>query len=116
MTTVEEGTKGVMELSIDVREQGPQCVVVLAGELDMQTAPDLSDRLTGLIDGGCRDVVVDVAGLEFMDSSGLAAILGGHKALRERDGKLVLVSPNEHLIKMVRITGLDEVFEIRTSR
>jgi anti-sigma B factor antagonist len=103
-----------VELSIDVRREGDDAVVLLAGELDISTSPDLQDALADLT-GEARRVTVDLAELEFMDSTGLAALLGAHKALQERGGTLELRHPSKMVIGLVQITGLDDVFEIRMS-
>ena len=103
-----------MELSIDVEREGDDAVVRLAGELDISTSPDLQDALAELT-GSPRRVTVDLAALEFMDSTGLAALLGAHKRLTEHGGTLELRSPSKMVIGLVQITGLDDVFEIRLS-
>lgn len=101
-----------MELSIDVRREGDDAFVAVAGELDISTAPDLQDALAELTDAP-RRVVVDLSDLEFCDSTGLAALLGAHKTLNERGGTLELVAPNPMMVNLVKITGLDDVFEVR---
>lgn len=101
-----------MELSIDVRREGDDATVTLGGELDLSTAPDLQDALAELTDAP-RRVVVDLSGLEFCDSTGLAALLGAHKTLSDNGGTLELLAPNPMLVNLVRITGLDDVFEVR---
>ena len=103
-----------MELSIDVQREGDDAVVHLAGELDISTSPDLQDALADLTDRP-RRVVVDLSDLEFIDSTGLAALLGAHKALNEQGGTLELRHPNKMVVGLVQITGLDDVFEIRLS-
>jgi anti-sigma B factor antagonist len=101
-----------MELSIEVTREGNDATVTLAGELDLSTAPDLQDALADLT-GEPRTVVVDLSGLEFCDSTGLAALLGAHKTLSDYGGTLELLAPNPMLVNLVRITGLDDVFEVR---
>ncbi|RYU13085.1 STAS domain-containing protein [Nocardioides iriomotensis] len=103
-----------MELSIDVQREGDDAVVHLAGELDISTSPDLQDVLADLTDAP-RRVAVDLSDLEFIDSTGLAALLGAHKALDERGGVLELRHPSKMVVGLVQITGLDDVFEIRLS-
>ena len=103
-----------MELSIDVQREGDDAVVHLAGELDISTSPDLQDTLAELTDAP-RRVAVDLSELEFMDSTGLAALLGAHKTLSEHGGTLELRHPNKMIVNLVQITGLDDVFEIRLS-
>ena len=104
-----------MELSIDVQREGDDAVVRLAGELDISTSPDLQDTLAELTDKP-RRVAVDLSDLEFMDSTGLAALLGAHKALDEQGGVLELRHPSKMVIGLVQITVLDDVFEIRLSQ
>ena len=103
-----------MELSIDVQREGDDALVRVAGELDISTSPDLQDALAELTDAP-RRVVVDLSDLEFCDSTGLAALLGAHKALSEAGGTLELRHPSKMVVGLVQITGLDDVFEIRLS-
>lgn len=103
-----------MELSIDVQRDGDDATVILAGELDLGTAPDLQDALAELT-GEPRRVTVDLEKLEFIDSTGLSALLGAHKALSEVGGTLELKGPKPMVINLVKMTGLDDVFEVRLS-
>lgn len=102
-----------MELFIDVVRDGDVPVVKVAGELDMSTAPDLSDALDELVEE--PKVVVDLEKLEFIDSTGLAALLGAHKAMKQHGGTLELRSPQPMVVNVVETTGLDAVFEIKLS-
>ena len=102
-----------MQLSIDTKRTGDEALVKLSGELDMLSAPELSDELKEVLDGGATRVVVDMTDLEFMDSSGLSAILGAHQSAEERGATLTLFGPSERVIRLVNITGLGDVFEIR---
>jgi anti-sigma B factor antagonist len=65
-----------------------------------------------LLDGGARRVVVDLGTVEFLDSTGLGVLVGAHKRLRAADGVLALVCTREPLLKIFRITALDQVFPI----
>jgi anti-sigma B factor antagonist len=109
-----EGWGTRVELSIDVQREGDDALVRVAGELDISTSPDLQDALAELTDAP-RRVVVDLSDLEFCDSTGLAALLGAHKALGEAGGTLELRHPSKMVVGLVQITGLDDVFEIRLS-
>ncbi len=103
-----------MELTINVKREGDDAVVHLAGELDINTSPDLQETLAPLCDAP-RRVAVDLSDLEFIDSTGLAALLGAHKALNDQGGTLELRHPSKMVVGLVQITGLDDVFEIRLS-
>ncbi|WP_245716336.1 STAS domain-containing protein [Micromonospora humi] len=84
-------------------------VVEVAGELDMSTTPQLRDRLLEVVQGGARVVVVDLAGVGFMDSSGLGALVLAYKDLRERDGWLGLAGVRPPVRQLLSVTSVDRV-------
>jgi anti-anti-sigma factor len=88
-------------------EPVPTLVTVL-GELDVTTAPLLGDCFAR-IDG---DVEVDCSGLEFVDARGLEVFVSAC-ARSERNRRFVLVEPARCLLRLLRVTGLDSMFDIR---
>jgi anti-sigma B factor antagonist len=86
--------------------------VVVSGEVDLHTAARLRDALIGLADDGHRHAVVDLSGVTFLDSSGLAALVSGFKRLRDDGGSLVLRGPSVRAQRVLDITGLSHVFAI----
>lgn len=89
---------------------GRAAVMQVQGELDLSTAPRLDKKLASLVDEGVLDVTVDLTGLDFIDSSGLHALVGGLKRVREQGGDLELRSPRPSTRKVLEITGLLSVF------
>jgi anti-sigma B factor antagonist len=85
-------------------------VLRLAGEIDVATAPRLRDRLVALATGGHPRIVVDLAGVSFIDSMGLGALLSGMKRARAHDGDLRLAGATDHVAKVLQITRLDLAF------
>jgi anti-sigma B factor antagonist len=81
------------------------------GELDLATAPVLAAHLAPLPDGG-GDVVVDVSGIRFVDSTGLSVLVQAHHAARSAGRRLVLVAPSLRVRRLLQITGLDDVMTI----
>ena len=77
------------------------------------TAPALREKLTGLVDAGHVDLVVNLTEVRFMDSTGLGLLVGVLKRVRGADGRLQLVIDSERLLKVFRITALTQVFTIR---
>ena len=104
-----------MDLSLDTRTQGEHMVVQIAGEIDVYTAPKLREVLIELVNEGHYHLVIDVEGVEFLDSTGLGVLVGGLKRVRAHDGSLAVVCTQERLLKIFRITGLTKVFSIRDS-
>jgi anti-sigma B factor antagonist len=99
-------------LIIEVSEDGDDTVLVLRGELDPHTAPRLRDKIEQALAAGRVNVVLDLAGLSFIDSSGLRVIISAHKDTAERHGHLVLRSPSPTARRLLDITGLLDHIEI----
>jgi anti-sigma B factor antagonist len=92
------------------------CVIELAGEVDLYTAPELKHELLRVIDGGATFVVVDLTETTFIDSTTLGVLLGGLKRLRPLGGSLLLVCADRNIRKIFEITLLDRVFTIVETR
>jgi len=101
-----------VELTLNSRTQADRTVLEVAGEVDVYTAPTLRDRIADVLDGGQHRLVVDLGGVEFLDSTGLGVLVAGLNRAREIGGSLSLVCPQERVLKLFRITGLDEVFVV----
>jgi len=104
-----------MELSLATRTVATHTVLEVGGEVDVYTAPRLRERLVELIDNGVRQVIVDLGGVDFLDSTGLGVLVGALKRLRAVGGTFALVCGKEPLLKIFRITALDQVFPIYPS-
>jgi anti-sigma B factor antagonist len=104
-----------MELSLSTRTVAGHRVLEVGGEIDVYTAPQLRERLIALVESGDRQVIVDLARVEFLDSTGLGVLVGALRRLRGVEGDLMLVCAQERLLKIFRITGLDRVFTLYES-
>ncbi|HVL93203.1 MAG TPA: STAS domain-containing protein [Acidimicrobiales bacterium] len=104
-----------MDLGLDVSEHGAATVLAVRGEVDVYTAPRLRERLVELVNQGKRMIVIDLEGVEFLDSTGLGVLVGGLKRLRTNDGDLSLVCTQHRILRVFEITGLTKVFTIHTS-
>jgi anti-sigma B factor antagonist len=91
-------------------------VVAVSGEIDLFTAPEFKQCVTDLIEAGASQVVIDLTQTTFLDSTGLGVLIGAVKRLRGRDGELVIVNTDETIAKTFEITGLDQIFTIRSTR
>jgi anti-sigma B factor antagonist len=104
-----------VDLTLATREADGKTVVTVGGEIDVYTAPKLRDKITELVAAGVYDIVIDMGGVEFLDSTGLGVLVGGLKKVRAHDGTLQLVCSQDRLLKIFRITGLAKVFVIHES-
>src|ERR1700761_9701488 len=105
-----------MELGLEVDEsRSPFTVLAVKGEVDVYSAPRLREKLVELVSQGHRQIVVDMEGGDFLDSTGLGVLVGGLKRVRAHEGTLRLVCTQERILKIFRITGLTKVFPIHAS-
>jgi anti-sigma B factor antagonist len=104
-----------MALVIDTEVHDATTVLVLRGDLDIATAPDLREALVGVIHEDAR-IVVDLEAVGFLDSVGLGILISGLKRARAAGGDLELVCTSRAVLKPLEITGLDKVFTIHAGR
>ena len=99
-----------LDLITNEREGGAH--VELAGELDIATAPKLDEEIGRLEAAGHALVVLDLRGLEFMDSSGLRALLAADAKVRGRGARMVIVRGHERIQRLFEITRVEERLEL----
>jgi len=103
-----------VEFSAQVEQHEAGAVVRVVGEVDLASAPRLRETLERCIESGTSRIVVDLSGVEFLDSSGLGALVGALKRMRARgNGTFVLAAPPESVRRMFDVTGVALVFDIR---
>lgn len=91
-------------------------VLAVHGEVDLHAAPELRDRLRRSIDDGAVDVVVDLSGASFVDSTALGILLGAMKRVRDEGGQMVVVASRPEVRRIFEITLLDQVFPLHETR
>ena len=95
------------DLDLESRTSDDGAFVVVRGEVDMATAPQLRDALTALLDSGATRISIDCRGLEFLDSSGIGVLIAVRKRLGD-DGTLTLEAPPAHVRKVLELTGVTD--------
>ena len=96
------------KIEIDVRSGDDYQVLRPEGDHDVYTVGSLRDAIGSMIDDQTPHVVVDLDGVPFMDSSGLGALMGGVRRLREAGGDLAIACTREQHLKLFNITGFGE--------
>ncbi len=100
-----------MALSIKVDHVRPQvALLTIEGRLSAVTTGELKEKLKTLVAKDRIHLILDLEGVDFIDSSGLAALVSGLKSTREVGGSLKLVGLNENTMKVFKLTRLDRVF------
>jgi anti-sigma B factor antagonist len=102
-----------MDLMLNAYPVGQgQTVIEVSGEIDVYTAPRFRETLVSLVEAGNYRLIVDMEGVEFLDSTGLGVLVGGLKRVRVHDGEIDLVCTQGRILRIFRITGLSKVFSI----
>lgn len=99
-------------LQVTCREDRGWTVVVAGGQLDVATAPRFRQTLIEAQYGGATDVLVDIDGIEFVDSFGLGVLVGAHKRARTHDAKLVVVCARDRTLQLFALAGVDAVLRV----
>lgn len=107
-----ENMSNPLRLDYEVRKVSGYPVLAVAGEIDIYTAPLFKQAVVNLVSEGNTDVIIDLSGVTFMDSSGFGTLLGATKRLRPLGGGLHLASPNSTIQRMLRLTRLDSIMKI----
>ena len=87
-------------------------VVPLEGEIDLYVSPGIALSLAGMAAKRLGHIVVDLTGVTYVDSSGLAALIQGMQDVEEYGGKFALAGVQENVRPIFEIAKLDQVFEI----
>jgi anti-anti-sigma factor len=97
-----------MEVIVD-SQPGGIGVVRPIGRLDLLTAPEVRQHVAQAIAAGSRRLIIDLAEVQFIDSSGLAALISGLKTARLAGGDLRIARPNDQARFLFELTRLDQV-------
>jgi len=96
-------------------EQEGWSILRVNGELDMSTAPRLRQRIIAIVASGSEQLILDLDGVDFMDSTALGVLVGAVKRIRTNNGELRVVCTRENILKLFELTGLNTVFNLYDS-
>lgn len=104
-----------MNLEITHLEKEGKQFLILNGEIDVYTSTKLKETLISLTDIARNEVIVDLAQVSYVDSTGLGIFIGALKSTHKYNSSLKLIGLVERARRLFRITGLDEVIDIEES-
>lgn len=99
-------------LQAHIKEAGGIPIIELEGEIDLSTSPILKETIYKILDSGHKNIILDLAGVRFMDSTGLGVLVAALKKASTQDGSVKLICANASIMKTFTLTGLDKVFLI----
>ena len=103
-----------MNIATNIRSDG---IAVLAadGRINLVTAPELRRAVQSVVDEGHTRLALDLSAVEFIDSSGLGALVSGLKMARTAGGDLRLASASDQVTSVLKLTSLDRILRIYPS-
>ena len=99
-------------MEISLREEGHVCVLSLKGRLDLASGTSLKEEIKKLFDRDCASIHLDLSHVDFINSSGLGALVSIMKEVRLRKGRLTLSNLANYVKEIFEITQLSHIFEI----
>ncbi len=93
------------------REQGGAQIVSFTGDIDLQSSPEVRKVLLACVEEGSA-VLVDLSGVEYIDSSGVASMVESFQNARKKSQDYILVSVSEAAMRVLQLARLDKVFDI----
>jgi len=105
-----------MSLKINVRERGDVLILDLNGRITLgEEAASLRDILREQVDNGNKNILLNLAEVSYIDSSGLGQLVGSFATITSRGGRLKLLNLQKKLHELMQVTKLITVFEVYTT-
>ena len=101
-----------MDIVVHEHSSGDWTVLAIAGELDVVGAPELRQHVLRRVAAGHHHLVLDLTGVDYVDSFGLGVLIGSLKRVRLLDGDLRLVVPEPRVRRVLELCDLDRVFAL----
>ncbi len=106
----------IRDVSVRTVKGARVVIVCLAGDVDLQHSPAVRNELIRLTGDKPSSMIIDLAAVDYMDSSGVATLVEALQHVRRYQGRLVLVAPNERVRSIFQIARLDSIFRIVASQ
>jgi anti-sigma B factor antagonist len=103
-------------MNVAREDHGKATLFIIQGQVDMHTSPELRTHLRKALEGRAAPLVVDLTGVAFIDSSGLATLIEALQAVGKYGGKLMLVGLTPAVKNLFKLSNLTSIFDIRETR
>ncbi len=102
-------------MEIEVKDHGEHKIIQVSGEVDLYNVSELKKALFSITDGANPSVVVDMQYVNYMDSSGIGALVAGQKKMKAHNGKFALMNIHDDVLNILKLATLDKFFKIYES-
>lgn len=90
-------------------------VIAITGELDIASTPSIRERLHVALQDAGAQVIIDLSGVTFCDTSGLAMLVGARRRREAKSATVILAAPRPQLARLLKVTGLLRAFTVHSS-
>ncbi|HAR62278.1 MAG: hypothetical protein DKM50_12800 [Candidatus Margulisiibacteriota bacterium] len=98
----------VLDLKIDVKREQNVPVITLAGEVDVYTYPQLKTAISDIIETGEKDMIINLEGVKYIDSTGLGVLASGANKLAKNNGFINIICTKPQIKKIFEVSGLTQ--------
>lgn len=102
-------------MDIELKDHGEHKIIEVSGEVDLYNVSELKKALFSVTDGSHQSVVVDMQYVNYMDSSGIGALVAGQKKMKAHNGKFALMNIHDDVLNILKLATLDKFFKIYES-
>jgi len=99
-------------VNIEYRDLGEHKIIDVSGEVDLYNVSELKKALFSITDGQNQSVIVDMKNVNYMDSSGIGALVAGMKKMKAHNGKFALMNIHDDVLNILKLATLDKFFTI----
>jgi anti-sigma B factor antagonist len=111
IAVIREKPKPIMKYTIDKKEQYV-VFTPMEEKLDSALSPKLKSELLTVQAEGYPNLIIDMSQVKYADSSGLSALLVGNREFSRNGGIFIIANPQDHVMKLIKISMLDKVFHL----
>lgn len=99
-------------MEVTIKDHGEHKIVNINGEVDLYNVSELKKILFSVTDGASASVVVNMKNVNYMDSSGIGALVAGQKKMKAHNGKFALMNIHDDVLNILKLATLDKFFKI----
>ena len=101
-------------MNIQTTRTETETIIAVEGEVDLYSSPELRKAVLKAVPKSDGGLAIDLGGVSYMDSSGVATLVEGLRSAKKHDKSFVLVTPSSAVMKVLELARLDRVFDVRT--
>ncbi len=99
-------------MDIDFKDMGEHKIIEVGGEVDLYNVSELKKALFSITDGNHKSVIVDMKNVNYMDSSGIGALVAGQKKMKAHSGSFGLMNIHDDVLNILKLATVDKFFKI----